>query len=66
MKHQFSPFQVKNNLLEPTSLLNKNSTEKLTRKPAEYNFHLAIISSTPYKELHKRCLELKEQQTKEK
>lgn len=52
-------------LLTCDSLL-YNNAEKVTKKAAEYNYHLAIISSGPYKELNKKYLQLKEEQTRQK
>jgi hypothetical protein len=49
LKPQFSPFQVKDNIYEPASRKSKITPEKVSKKAAEYNFHLAIISSAPYK-----------------
>lgn len=43
-----------------------NNAEKVTKKAAQYNYHLAIISSGPYKELNKKYLQLKEEQTRQK
>ncbi len=60
LKPQFSPFQVKDNIYEPPSRTNLVISEKATKKTAEYNYHLAIISSAPYKELNKRFCQLKD------
>jgi hypothetical protein len=49
MEPQFTPFQLKNNILEPVVRNKWWYIEKAAKKVAEYNFHLAIISSAPYK-----------------